>query len=405
MRWWISPPASVNGLPCSCTSDSVSALRSRSISAIALRRRFARSSASVFCHVLNASCAAFTALSTSCTVPRGTSVMTSSVAGSTTGSASPAAPDVRSPAISISTISFSSVSGSQAAAAARDHHLARHVCHVIGSQGRDGRGDLLGLPHPAQRDARDHLAEHLLRHRERHLARGQARRDRVHSHAWRELERQRAGHAHEPALGGGVVELAEVAQVGAAREAHHGRAVSVVKRHCQFISGAEVDAYYPEELLLGHLDDARVAGDAGVVDQDVDRFRGLEDLRAILGLGDVGLEDAVARCEVDAQDVVLRAQAVGDRLADPASGAGDDRGHVSAFPTWPGPSRISSPVTSLWSCRIAIQCSAWAGSSPTATALATFFSAASVRTALSSALARIAPSTVSWPSRSFCLST
>ena len=51
---------------------SVSSLRSRSISAIALRSRVARSSASVFDQSPNASWAAWTAASTSAAVPRGT---------------------------------------------------------------------------------------------------------------------------------------------------------------------------------------------------------------------------------------------------------------------------------------------------------------------------------------------
>ncbi len=103
----------------------------------------------------------------------------------------------------------------------------------------------------------------------------------------------------------------------------------------------EVDLHQLAPALLGHLGERAVAGDAGVVDDDVDAVgEALGDLRRRVGVGDVELDRLAAeRARGHALSVLgerrarrapttsapSRASVVRDRLADPARGAGDER--------------------------------------------------------------------------------
>ena len=95
-------------------------------------------------------------------------------------------------------------------------------------------------------------------------------------------------------------------------------------------------------FLVAHAHEEVVAGDAGVVDEDVERRRrGLgrryqrldggfvaeiasDDMRALAKLGGERVERLAARAGQDERRA-LRVQRLGDRAANTAAGAGDER--------------------------------------------------------------------------------
>src|SRR5918994_2643542 len=103
-KWWSSPIASENGLPCSRVRSCAISLEFSWIFAIPARISAARSSGSFFDHSLNASFAAATAALTSSEPALGTISNSSSVAGFTTGISSPDLAEVCSPFIRICAI-------------------------------------------------------------------------------------------------------------------------------------------------------------------------------------------------------------------------------------------------------------------------------------------------------------
>ena len=114
------------------------------------------------------------------------------------------------------------------------------------------------------------------------------------------LLRQRLGEADHAGLGGGVVRLAHLALLAVDR-GDDDDAPEAARRACRRSPagsgehGVEVGADHRLPLLEGHAVEHAVAGDAGIVDQDVDRAElGLDRLDAGLaggGVGDVELVD------------------------------------------------------------------------------------------------------------------
>jgi hypothetical protein len=193
--------------------------------------------------------------------------------------------------------------------------------HVLTAVHRDrGAGDEAGLvrtkkstaramssawPRRPDRDAADDLLQHLWRHRANHLGVHVAGRDGVDRDALgRALLGQGLGEAVDAGLGGGVVDLAVLAglavdgaDVDDAPEA--ALAHASMHRVSTVEAGAEVGVDDLVPLLVGHLVHGAVAGDAGVVDQDVDRPE------VLLDLGDAGCDRVVvADVELVGRDAV-----------------------------------------------------------------------------------------------------
>src|SRR5207248_11654055 len=110
------------------------------------------------------------------------------------------------------------------------------------------------------------------------------------------LERQRLGEADHAGLGGGVVGLAELsgqgvdrADIDDASEAPLAHGFDHRAAHVE--ATAEIDVDYRVPLLAGHLVQGRIARDACIVHQDVDRADGSDDL------GDTPLASVEIRSE------------------------------------------------------------------------------------------------------------
>src|SRR6185312_3976594 len=152
------------------------------------------------------------------------------------------------------------------------------------------------------RDLRHDLGAHVLGHRHHHVGAHVAGRDGVDGDAeLRVLLRQRDGEAVHAGLGGGVVGLAVLALLAVDRADLHDAAPLAVAhaldhRAGDVEAGVEVGVHHLGPLLVAHLVEGGVAGDAGVVDEDFHRtalrFDRLDHRRAGGGIGDVAGDHA-----------------------------------------------------------------------------------------------------------------
>ncbi len=138
--------------------------------------------------------------------------------------------------------------------------------------------DLLRLAEPADRDLRDDvLLQHVLRHRHHHLGGDVAGADRVDGDTLRRvLQRQRLGEAEIAGLRRGIVRLAELALLAVdRRDVDHSTPAplghALDQRLGAVVHRVQVDLDDRRPLVRGHLAQGVVTGDAGAVDQDVDR--------------------------------------------------------------------------------------------------------------------------------------
>ena len=152
----------------------------------------------------------------------------------------------------------------------------RHVGARIACEEEAGVGDLLSVAEAAERDLGEERGLVLFGKTGRHVRVDEARSDAVDRDAARaDLAGEGLGHAHEARLGGGIVDLA-----GVAHGAHDGRdgddAAGALLHHRAHAGagktegGGEVglDDVVPGVVLHAHHE--RVAGDASVVDENVD---------------------------------------------------------------------------------------------------------------------------------------
>src|SRR5207248_3085310 len=150
--------------------------------------------------------------------------------------------------------------------------------------------NVLGLAKAADWDARDDLFQDVLRHRAHHLGIDIARRHSIDRDAARgALLRKGLGETVNAGFGGGVVDLAVLpglavnrADIDDAAEAAVAHALDHRPRHVEARRQVGLDDSVP--LLETHAVDCRVAGDASVVDQHLDRaellFNGLHAFEA-----------------------------------------------------------------------------------------------------------------------------
>src|SRR5581483_6300084 len=236
-------------------------------------------------------------------------------------------------------------------AAADRQRLAGYVGSVVGGEEGDRGGDVGGLGDPPQRHRTlERLVQlgiergQLLELRRVGRARAYAvDRDVVARH----LARERLAERDHAALGARVHRLAGRAHAPGIRADRYDPAAPacdhrVEHRATAVERPAVIDRDYLVPGLLAVLDERFGLVPSGVVDQDVDRPKAalrLGDRRAHAGeLGDVDRDGdrapadlgrrggGAARVEVGQRDLAsfLR-QALGDRPADPARGAGDER--------------------------------------------------------------------------------
>jgi hypothetical protein len=148
---------------------------------------------------------------------------------------------------------------------------------VGGEEHRRAR-DLLGFAEAIDRDLWDHVfLQHILRHRLHHFGIDIARADHIHRDAAPGvLQRQRLGEADVAGLGGRVVDLAELTFLAVNRgdrddaaELAGSHALDHLARHVE--QRAEIDVDHRTPLLERHLVEGGILGDAGIVDEHVDR--------------------------------------------------------------------------------------------------------------------------------------
>src|SRR6185312_6990415 len=235
--------------------------------------------------------------------------------------------------------------------AARDFDdRAVDVGRLVRREPRVGVGDFLGTAEATHRHLVADQVQHLFRHRREDRRLDEARADRVGANALAaELARPGLDHADHAELGRRVVGLAEVA-VQADDRRRVEDAARVLREHDvddrlrAVVDALEIDVDDALELLVGHLGEARVLDDAGVVDQRVDaaprRHHRLDHPRDAPLVGDVDLEGqrfAPGRAnrvggllrggEVDVADGDARAfvrELDRGRAADALAAAGDD---------------------------------------------------------------------------------
>ena len=162
-----------------------------------------------------------------------------------------------------------------------------------------------------------------------------------------DLPRQRLGHADQPRLGGGVVRLARIAENAGDRGDIDDAPGTAAHHVAQDAAGqdehrGQVDGDDVVPLFVLHAHEQIVVGNAGIVDQDVDLAESL--LRFLAEFGHCGAVAEIARqhehaaAELAGESVelilvgarnrdgrALCVQRLGDRPADAAGGAGDQR--------------------------------------------------------------------------------
>src|SRR5579859_1615502 len=218
---------------------------------------------------------------------------------------------------------------------------------VLGDQERDTARNLRRVAEAADRDLGDDLLQHILGHRGDHVGVDIAGRDRVDGHA--ELGaflRQRFGEAVDTGLGGGIVDLAVLAGLPVDRAdvddpSPAPRAHPREGRLGHVEATAEIGVDHRLPLLVGLLENGAVAGDAGIVNDDINGAEIVLDLlhAGEAGLmvahvplvgGDAGLLGEDLRLGVVAAIIGGHLQAHvtqgdADRLADPTGTTGHDR--------------------------------------------------------------------------------
>src|SRR4051812_11357253 len=261
----------------------------------------------------------------------------------------------------VTTASFFAAMDSSSYGAAILHHVhaaidrdvgAGDIARLLGGEESHHCGDLLRPGEAPHGNLRHDLVTDLLADRHHHFGFDVARRHGVHRDALlHNFLRQRLGEAGHPGLGRGVVGLAELpldrvdrGDVDDAAPAALAHAVDHLARHVEHAVQVGVDHRHP--VLLGHALEHRVARDAGVVVEDVDRAhhrgRVVEHRRAGIELRDVALGGvhAVALGTHAREPLVLflvarktagddrmpgASQPAADRAADAAHAAGDER--------------------------------------------------------------------------------
>src|SRR6478735_4726845 len=160
--------------------------------------------------------------------------------------------------------------------------LSGDIGRLVAGQEGDHRGDLLGLADPAQRDLFRGKLLVLGRvvadpgcGRVRHRGGDEAGSHGVHRDAERpQLQRQCRGDALHAGLGRRVVHLTAVAQRRPAGQADDAAVLGLDHRRARRLAAQEqagqVGCYHRIPVLFGHLEQQIIAGDTGVVDQDVD---------------------------------------------------------------------------------------------------------------------------------------
>ena len=227
------------------------------------------------------------------------------------------------------------------------HGGAGHEAAVLAGEEGHPAGDFLGHAEPADRDLGDDLLQHRCGHGGDHVGVDIARRDRVDCHPeLRAFLRQRLGEAVDAGLGGGIVDLAvlprlpvdraDVDDPAPAALAHAGEG-----RLGHVEAPAEVDAHDIVPVLEAHLVERAVAGDPGVVDDDVDGTELRLD-RSAAGLRRLVIAHVPPPCRdagrfgkgaglfviagiIGDDRVALPLEPLADRLPDPARSSGDDR--------------------------------------------------------------------------------
>src|SRR5688500_8565 len=217
---------------------------------------------------------------------------------------------------------------------------------VFRAEENDATGDLVGAAQTADGNPRDDLLEHVGRHRRDHLGVDVTGRDRVDGDAGpRAFLGQRLGEAVDAGFGGRIIDLPVLAgltldRADIAAAAIFARVHSLPDRLGHVEAAAEIDVDHRVPRLAVHPLHRAVAGDAGIVDEDVDRA---ELAFHLLRAGDAGVEvgdvpfvglDAIAFAElarfllvagiVGGDGDALVAQRDADRFADAAGPAGDD---------------------------------------------------------------------------------
>src|SRR2546426_1218704 len=232
--------------------------------------------------------------------------------------------------------------------AVRGQRRAGDEARIVGGQEYDAARDLFGLTQPPDGDLRnDVLLEHVLRDCLDHLGADISRTDGIdRDAALRALLRQRLGEAELARLRGRIVRLAHLAllavhrgDVDDAPEFALAHALDHRAAHVEQRTQVRVDDLGP--LLGRHAVEHGVAGNAGVVDQDVDRAElrldFLQSGGASLIGADVPLEDRdsgrgleflrrlVVAAVIGGDLASGGAQGLGNRRADAARTAGDHR--------------------------------------------------------------------------------
>lgn len=227
-------------------------------------------------------------------------------------------------------------------------HLTGDVPPLFRGKEIDHSGDIGDRAKTTQRDDPEDLLLNFVGKLPRHVGGDEARRDGISRDAAAgELAGEGHGEAMEPGLGGGVVGLARVTlHARDGRDADDAAPALLGHRPDEALRPIEgrgkVGGDDVVPILLGHRHDEFVAGDAGVVDEDLDGAELGVDLLAGLGdrggVGDVDLEslglpalgeDVVGHGDAglgfrDAEHgVSMRGEAFGDGLTDAATGTGD----------------------------------------------------------------------------------
>jgi hypothetical protein len=234
---------------------------------------------------------------------------------------------------------------------------ARDEARLVGGEEHNAARDFFRLAEAIDRDQRqDAFLQNVLRHRLHHFGVDIARADHIHGDtAFGILQRQGLGEADIAGLGGRIIDLAELAflavdrrDVNDATEFAGAHALDHLTRHVEQRSEISVDHRTP--LLQRHLVECAVLGDAGIVDQHVDRTQIGLDLLDARGAGiertDVPFVDGNARLGLEflrrrviagvaRRDLVTRGlQRLADRRTDTARSPRHQCNpcHVESFP-------------------------------------------------------------------------
>ena len=221
---------------------------------------------------------------------------------------------------------------------------------MVGTQEADAAGDLARLAEPADGDLRDDLFQHRFGHGGDHVGVDIARGDGVDGDAeTRAFLRQRLGEAVDAALRRGIIDLAILARLPVDRTDVDDPAPAAFLharkgRLGEIETAAQIGPHHGVPVFVAHLQQRAVAGDAGIVDDDVDRavffchlaagilhrveIADVElDRRNAGFIGEFARRIVIARIIGDDGEFALVAQAFADGAADSARAPGND-GHT-----------------------------------------------------------------------------